>query len=706
MPTIIPVVLRNLVNAPATPPYPATGYTLHAEDMNEIRQAISTGEESIYTKGLLIGTEGIEIQTTTPFIMDDGAFLRFIDAGNDDAVVGSLSQSGELSMTQFTVMAGLLFQADAWIRLQGSLDLFLPEQTQTNVVVYRANADVLDLDVFFDTEVHGLHFLYGTYVANKAGEGYAMRNATTTSRLRLRDDQVLVIEDAVDMDARPVAWTNEREIPTGVPGSTPIQEIVGVDGVYAMEVLASPRTYQIGLEVAGVQLEHLDLGTGANQINVDEIWSAGAGSGVVATLVTVAERAAIPVLISDVATLQVDVTERIQYLRMPDGTLVDVNPANGYIQFVNSSSAIWDSPAAHTVRVVTSGGGGGGGGAVDSVTAGAGIGNSGSSNNPILDVKLASGLTFVGDTVGPDWGGSGAATTVSRSDHDHAGVYSPVAHAHAGVYVPVGGAYADLVAASKIGTGAAQVASGADARFHTQNTDVSTTGLIFMLRSSFVGVPAGGDIVGLTVNRGASTDARLYYQETSSKWVAGLVGSEVALILEGDSRLGDARAPLAHTLSGHTGTITGAPIEPVYVPTDYTPTGVTLEGHLQGIDVAIGAFAPATGLGQMFSCAARSNDVAAGQWLMGSGAAGMKVVGAGTLGRWTMNTQTIIAGSITLKINNLTALTSALATLAAGEFVGGDLGLVVNDGDIVSIQCSAEAGVHNGSGLFFSVVKE
>ena len=91
MPEIIPVVLRNLVNAPATPAYPATGYTLHAEDMNQIRKAISTGQESIYTKGLLIGTEGIEIQTTTPFIMDDGAFLQFLDRGNDLAVVGSLS---------------------------------------------------------------------------------------------------------------------------------------------------------------------------------------------------------------------------------------------------------------------------------------------------------------------------------------------------------------------------------------------------------------------------------------------------------------------------------------------------------------------------------------------------------------------------------------------------------------------------------------
>jgi len=707
MPTIIPVVLRNLVNAPATPPYPATGYTLHAEDMNEIRQAISTGEESIYTKGLLIGTEGIEIQTTTPFIMDDGAFLRFIDAGNDDAVVGALSQSGELSMTQFTVMAGLLFQADASITFQGSTDVFLPEQAQTNITVLRGLADVLDLDVFFDTEVHGLHFLYGTYVANKAGEGYAMRNATTTSRLRLRNDQVLVIEDAVDMSLRPVTWTNEREIPTGVPGSTPIQEIVGVDGVYATEVLASPRTYQIGLEVAGVQLEHLDLGTGANQINVDEIWSAGAGSGVVATLVTVAERAAYTQAVLDVAILQVDVLERIQYLRMPDGTLVDVNPANGYIQFVNSSSALVDSPAAHTVRIVATGGGGGGGGGVGSVTAGAGIGNSGSSANPILDVKLGTGLAFSGDTVVPDFGT--IAGKVSEGNHLHTGVYSPVGHAHAGVYVPTGGAYADLVAASKIGSGAAQVAAGNDARFHTQDTDLGTSSLTFVLREGFAAVPAGGDIVAVDFERGVLTNARIKWNETTDKFQAGVIGSEQNLILEGDSRLTDARSPLSHALSAHTGTIDGSFIQPGYVPTDYTPAGVTLEGHLQGIDVAIGAIAPQPGLGQTFSAAVRLNDSVLNDYILGSATGGIRVKGAGTLKSYALNTQDPLGGGSTLvvTVRNLTAATSGTITLPPGDsVVTGDLSLAVADGDVVSMYISAFAASHNIGVMNVLVVKE
>src|SRR5574343_1092984 len=142
---ITPVVLRNLANAPATPAYPAATYVLHAQDMNAIRRAISTGQEAIYTLGIKLGTGGIEVQTTTPLLMDSGATLQVLDGWNESVVVGALTNDGERSMQRFVVIQELILQADALVRIQGSPYIYLAEQEQTNVQILRGGADVLDL---------------------------------------------------------------------------------------------------------------------------------------------------------------------------------------------------------------------------------------------------------------------------------------------------------------------------------------------------------------------------------------------------------------------------------------------------------------------------------------------------------------------------------------------------------------------------------
>ncbi len=55
---------------------------------------------------------------------------------------------------------------------------------------------------------------------------------------------------------------------------------------------------------------------------------------------------------------------------------------------------------------------------------------------PLPTVSLGGGITGDGSTGTPlraDFSGTGAATTVSRSDHDHDAAYAPAVHAHAGV---------------------------------------------------------------------------------------------------------------------------------------------------------------------------------------------------------------------------------------------------------------------------------
>lgn len=699
--SVTPVILRNIVNAPGAPAYPANGYTLHAQDWAQVREALQLGAEAIYPKGVKVGSSGFELVTTTPFLMGDGSSLQFLDGALESAVVGALTHDGELSMRRFTVLSELRFRASTSILLEGGLDIHLPVQDQTNLITYRDGAQVANLDVFRDASTHVMDIVEGDFLSNSLNGGFAMRNATTVSRISMRDDGVLVVKDATDIDARPVVWENEREIVLATPGSSPIESIVGVDGVSAAEVSSSPRIFNVGLLVGGVQVQHLSLGVGPDDINVDALWAAGAGSGDVASLVTVAEKAAISTLLADVATLQAEVAARVKYIRTPAGTLVAPG-ADGYIQLVNSSSVIFDSPADGTLRAVSSGGGGGGGGGVASITVLSGLLNLGSSENPQLKVDIGAGLVFSSGSIVPDWGAG--SNNVARGNHTHAGVYSPIGHTHA--YASLADiTYESLNGNGDVGTGSGQVASGDDARFHTQGTDQGTTATSFIIRSAFAGAP-DASVYDIVFKRGSGTNYRIAWDDSTDVLKAGLVGSEKVFVFTDDSRLSDARTPASHSLASHTGLLAGALVTPGNAPASYTPTEASLNGHLEGVDAALAASAG----GQTFSGSVMSTELVAGVFVVGNGIVGMKIIRGGTITRCTVNAQAPLGGgeAVTFEIQNVTRSTVATFTIAAGQMaaVVPSAGLAVFANDEICIRVSAVSGTPDVGTISFLVLKE
>lgn len=698
-----------MVDKPAAPPYPASAYTLHKDDWNLMRSSLTTGEKGIWTKGILLGEEGIEFSAAeTPIRMAAG-MIEFLDADNDDAVVGSLSNDGQLSMTAIRVNQREYYAAGAAVALEGDRSLKRPSSARTHDTVVRGDAQIEDLDIFNDGDLFVLRALAGTFQSDALGHGFAWRNAGGVSQVYLNDSGNLILRDVVDPVARPWTHANERQIVTGLIGSELVADVLGVDGIDVSELTSSPRILQAGLLLNGVNADRLNVGPGSTQVNVDDLWNRGGGAGVAATLVTPAERVQIGDHETRLAALEAEIVQKISALRTAAGVLITPT-VGGYVQLVDSSSVIFDRPGPNSLRGVSSGGGGGGG-AVDSVTAGAGLNNSGTGTDPILNVNAGTGLLIDVDSVAIDFGTGH--TQAARGDHDHAGVYSPVSHTHTGVYVPVGGAYADLSTAGKIGTGAGQVAAGNDVRFHTQNTDVGTSALTFILRDTFVGTPNNADVVGITANRGTDTDARIYFHETDDKWVAGLEGSEAAIILEGDARLSDARTPTAHSLVSHTGQLPGARTLIALVPANYVAGSTTIEGHLSGIDAALGsAVLSSDGElgGQLITASALSASLLVGATLLGDGGVhGLPILTDGTVNRLVVQAQTALAfgSSVTFKLTNLTvpAHNDTITIVAGDIYESKVVSIIVNAGDEVGVSCTALVGAPNGGLFNFYAVK-
>lgn len=701
------VNLRSLVDAPGAPAYPASNYTLHKDDWNDVRAALTAGTKGIYTKGLKLGSEGLEVIGDTPVLLPNGAIVRFLDGGLNNAVVASIAHDGEWHAKQYHVDHSLHFAAGATVVLQGDLAMSVPETARTHQVLSRGATQVEDLDVFHDGNLFALRVFSGTFWANALGHGVAFKNAGGVAQVYLNDDGELALRDVVSPTARPWTYANERTIVTATPGTEMVADILGTDGVEALEVQASPRLMQVRLEEAGVNADRLNIGPGAVQVNVDALWSGGGGTGALASLVTPAERTAIGTHTSQIAAIQAELAACIKVVRTATGDEV-VPDGNGKVNLANSSSVIFDKTGPNTVRAVAVGGGGGG--AVASVTPGVALNNSGTSTNPVLDVDYGAGLKITTGQLVPDFGT--AAGKVAEGNHSHAGVYSPVAHTHAGVYIAVGGAYQDLVDASKIGTSAGTVAAGDDGRFHTQNTDLGTSALTFVLRRSYGGTPATSDIVALDFERGTLTNARIKWDELNDKFVAGVIGAEEAIILESDARLTDARDPNPHALDGpeHTGTLPGSDVGIAYIPGNYA-AGPVLETHFAGIDTVLGNMVTATHHllgGQTIMGVAISSFMVTGQYLVGSVASGVDIITDGEIETIIVQSQLPVdaGANIMVTVRNITTATEVSVPLAAGdEYNKATVSLAVSQGDEISVRLSAVVGVPACGILTVHVIK-
>lgn len=689
------VDIREMQDKPGAPAYPASAYTLHKDDWNLLRDALTSGEAGIFTKGVKLGSEGLDFTTTAPIRMGHASALIFLDGGEDDKVVGSLSDDGYLSMEILRANTSMRFAGGCVLVLEGDREEHRPAESRSHDYVMLGDAQVEDLDLDDTGDLFALRILSGTFQSDALGHGFAFRNGGGVAQLYMDDDGVLVLRDVVDPSARPWTYDNERQVVTGLVGAELVADVVGVDGIDAEPIETSPRVIQVGLLAAGINADRLNVGSGTEQVNVDDLWVRGGGSGDIATLVTVSERALIADHEDRIAALEADIVTRISSLRTAAGEFIVPTPA-GYVQLGNSTNFIFDKTGPNTLRgVANGGGGGGGGGGIESIIYGDGLGSTGPLANPTIYVKTGDGVVIAGDEVAADFGTGNA--EVARGDHLHDGVYALAAHTHTGVYVPAGGAYADLSASSKIGTGAGKVAAGDDPRFHTQGTDTGTTALLFHLRTGFVGVaPANGDVAGIAVERGTAADARIYFEEVADKWVAGLEGSEAAIILEGDGRLTNPRAPTAHALGSHSGTLGGSAVVIAYPPSFYVPADTGLEAHLAGIDAALFDLSAATvQTPQMFTSAALSANVISGQYILGNGVSGVKAAHDGAIGVIVVQAQLAlaVASSILVWVHNFTKATHVIANIAAGDIYSrAAVALACDEDDEIGIEIHGVTG--------------
>jgi hypothetical protein len=467
--------MRQLQNAAGVPAYPdSPPNTIYAEDWNPVRESISKGLSGIWTKGIKLGSDGFETIGTTPFLMAAG-LLQFRDGSDvDEPVVGFISNDGELGMVKLRADQQLTFGADADMKYEGDGTRSVPETTPTDwhLITQRGAGEVEDFEVYHNGSLEVMRLLQGDFVANKIGSGFVMRFATGLSRIRMHASGYPVIEDADDFAARPTTWTNERRIMTGA--DVFVSDVIADPSspILVTEPSADPKIKEVS--IANIGAAFLAIGAGATDVNVDALMAGGGGSGSLAQLATPAEVAAITANSAAIAALQAEIATTVKTFRTATGDVI--SPLSGQILFANSSSTLFDRPAANTIRAVSSGGGGGGG-AVDSVTAGNGIENIGTSANPILqlDLKASGGLQFNAGEVELAYSGSGgdlgSSGLPARSDHAHAALYSVLAHTHAG-FATIGDiTYENLDANGDVGTGAAQLAAGNDSRFHTQGTD-------------------------------------------------------------------------------------------------------------------------------------------------------------------------------------------------------------------------------------------
>lgn len=693
--TVVP--LRQLVNDPAAGTYPDTPPdTLFAQDWNMMRSALTTGVKGIYTRGVKVGLEGLEFVASAPVKLAASVQLTFIDGGNSDAQVGYLSNDGELGMQSFFVGLGLRIAAGGTVTHEGLTTHTVPtgDTTNTHELWARGEAVVKDFEVDYRTgTLSVLHILTGDYAVDRDNAGIIFKNPDVRTILRMNDDGELEVADVIDWAARPLTFNNVRKVMLGT--DVFVDSITGTDGVVAELVSANPKQYVIRLE--GVQAPALDIGLGVDQIGPDTL-AAGGLVGDVAAFVTPAEKAAISTLVASVVAIQAELATTVKILRTQDGE--DITPdGSGRILLANSSSVIFDKPGDNTARAVASGGGGGG--SVISVGAGNGLSNSGSSTAPVLNVNVSPGLLITADSLIPDWGTG--TNNVARGDHLHTGVYSPVGHTHSG-FVATGGAYADLVAAGKIGAGAGQVAAGTDVRFHTQGTDVGTTSLTFRLRSGFAGTAADADVAGLVIERGAETDARIYFKEDTNLWVAGLVGSEQPIVLDNDARLSDARVPLSHDIdSAHTGQLDSVRVSvSTFSPAQYAALSPNVDGHLAGIDGALGGKLGTsdTRLGGQQFMGAVGNLLLANTYFIGKAGLGELNNATGVINYASIQSEEPLAGgtAITVTIENLNTLVTKTISLTAGDTFFRDpaLALAVNAGDEIVAYASIVTGVPNG----------
>lgn len=705
------VDLRLLVDAPGADPYPASNYTLHKNDWDKLRESLRLGSVGIYPKGIKLGSEGLEVIGTTPVLLPNGSILRFLDGGNSNAVKGSISHDGEWWALTFRVGEYLRFTGGAGVVYEGLITGYAPEAERSHQYLYRGATLVEDLDLFHDGDLFGLRALAGTFWSTAAEHGFAFTNSNGVSQVYMDDDGRLILRDVVASADRPWAYTNERVVVTADPSAEWVANVISNpgDGIEIIEVQASPRILQLRVPDAGIYANHLKFGVGALDVNVDAIWAGGGGAGALATLVTPAQRSAIDAHTAQIAAIQAELATCIKILQMGTDQVVPTDA--GVVYLANSSAFIFDKTGPNTVRGTADAGGGGGGGAVDSVTPGVGMGNSGTTANPILNVLYSTGLKLSSNQLVPDFGT--AAGKVAEGNHTHTGVYSPVAHTHAGVYIAVGGAYSDLVNASKIGQAAGTLAAGDDARIHAQNTDTGTASLLFTLRRSFAGTPANGDIGGIVLERGLEADARIYFSETLNQWVAGLAGSEEEIVLTSDWRLSDARTPVTHGLDSaeHSGDLAADRVSVVYNPLNYTG-GVHVEEHLVGIDSKLGTVITTShGLlgGQTFSGVGLSSALTGGQFLLGLGADGVKALTAGVITSVVLQGQTDLAmgSAVQISVKNATSgISAGPFPISAGQsYIRHAAALAVAQGDEVQIIVMAVAGVPNCGLLSVHAIK-
>lgn len=640
------VAIPQLFNDPGAPPYPDNPRdTIFAQDWNLLRDALTLAQKGIYTKGVKLGAEGIEVTVSAPVRMADETDLLFLDGGNSNAQVGYISHDGELGMQQIRVNGKLLIAAGVIEVREGIVTHTVPVGVATNIHEYwkRDVVTVKDFEVDFQSgTLSVLQILKGDYAVDRDYAGFIFKSPSVRTIVRLNSDDELEVADVVDWAARPLTFTNIRKVMLGT--DVFVDEVFGTDGVVVTEVSSNPK--QLLISLSGVQAPALDIGLGVDQVGPDTL--AGGGlTGDVASFVTPAERALIGTLNSAVLSILAELPSFIKVLRTAtDG---DILPTTlGVINLANSSSVIFDKPGDNTLRAVSSGGGGGG--SVNSVTAGSGLANSGTATDPVLNVNVGDGLVIVADTVKASFAGSGVAITVARSDHNHTGVYSPVGHTHTGVYIPTGGAYADLSGAGAIGTGGGQVAAG----------NHNHTGVYVATGGSYADLVGAGDV--------------------------GLGAGQVA--------------PGVHLVSAHTGQLDANRVDVTsFAPVNYTPGGAQVDDHLSGIDTALGTAVTATNtkLGGQQWAGSIGTPIAPGAYLIGSLALGDTSNQAGTINFAAINTQDVLAGgtSITITVHNITAATSKVITILGGDAYKRDtaLGLAVALGDQISANITAVVGI-------------